>query len=301
MKWFNIILLISLFFTGCIKEDLEECPSGNVRVNIYVEKFQARPSDGAGGREAVFNKQIGHLRYLLYKEGQLMSEGVLNDGLQCRDSAYVFHLPKLEWGHYQLIMAANCEDLTLTGDADNLLVAYPGVEKGKDYLTFSLPFTVDCDCELQYTACLSRMHGVVRYLFEGIPENIKVLEMRMTHLGNRYRIGGEYDGDNEVVKRVELDKLSLPDTSGLEKTDQLSVVVGSFPTATGKQSAYYLTLYEDPASSPWLEEMVSDTLTVERNQLLEILTRFDKEKPSFEIHVDTRWEGSLDGGWVEVN
>lgn len=301
MKWFSIILLISLFFTGCIKEDLEECPAGDVRVNIYVEKFQARPSDGAAGREAVFNKRIDHLRYLLYKEGQLMSEGVLADGLQCRDSAYVFRLPKLGWGRYQLIMAANCEDLTLAGDADKLLVAYPGVDKGKDYLTFSLPFTVDCNCELQYTACLSRMHGVVRYLFEGVPANVKVIEMRMTHLGNQCAIGGKYDGDNEVTKRVEIDKLSPSDADSLSKTNRLSVVVGSFPTTTGKRSAYHLTLYEDPASSPWMQEMISDTLTVERNQLLEILTRFDQGRPSFEVHVDTRWDGSLDGGWIEVN
>lgn len=300
MKWISIIL-ISLVVTSCIKETLEECPSGDVRVNIYVEKFQVQPSDGVAGREPVFNERIGTLRYLLYKEGRLLLEGTLADCLQCRDSAYVFHLPNLEWGRYQLILAGNCEDVALSGDADNLVIAYPGVENGKDYLTASLPFTVDCDCELQYTTCLSRMHGVIRYLFEGLPTDVKVLEMRMTHLGNQYRIGGDYNGDNEIVKRVNLDEQFPSGTTGETRPDRLNVLIGTFPTTAGQRSAYYLTLYNDPDSSPWFQEMVTDTLTVVRNQLLEILTRFDTGTPSFEVHVDTRWDGAIDGGWVEVH
>lgn len=300
MKWISI-LLISLAVSGCIKEELEECLAGNVRVNIYVERFQTKPSDGISSREAAFNKRIEHLRYLLYKEGKLHSDGVLADVLQCRDSAYVFRLQGLEWGNYQLIMAANSEKVLLAGDPDKLIMAYPGVEKGIDYLTFSLPFTVDCNCEMQYTACLSRMHGVVRYLFEGVPDDINALEMRMTHLCNQYCIGSNYDGDCEVVKRVELDKLLPLKSTNKEKPNRLNVVVGAFPTATGQRSAYYLSLYKDSDSSPWYEEMVTDTLTVQRNQLLEILTRFDAGAPSFEVHVDTRWDGAIDGGWVEVN
>lgn len=292
MKWIYI-LLIGWAISGCIREDLEPCPAGNVRVKLYVEKFQADPAEGFAGAEPRFGDRIHQLHYYLYKEGTVIDQGLLPDGSACRDSAYVFRRAGLDFGNYKLIVIANCEKGALTGDANDWIVAYPGVNDTEDYLAACLPFTVDCDCELSYRTLLERMHGVIRYSFEQIPTEITALEMKMTPVGMRKHIEGDYEDDTEVTQRVDL--------TTFRGTGQVNVVIGTFPTPAGRHSAYYLSLYKQGQTTPAYSGLVTDTLTVVRNQLLEIKTRFDQMYPIFEVHVNTKWDGSLPAGGVEVN
>lgn len=292
MKWIYI-LLIGGILSGCIKEDLEPCPAGNVRIKLYVEKFQADPTETFAAAEPHFGDCVDQLRYYLYKEGVVMEQGLLPDCASCRDSAYVFHRSGLDFGNYKLVLVANCENGALTGDPGDWIIVYPGVDQTDDYLTASLPFTVDCNCELSFRTLLERMHGVIRYSFEQLPADITALEMRMTSVGSRKHLEGDYEAVTEVTKRVD-----LPASGGAE---QVNVVIGTFPTPAGRHSAYYLSLYKKGQTAPVYNDLVTDTLTVVRNQLLEIRTRFNHLYPSFEVNVNTQWDGSLPAGGVEVN
>lgn len=292
MKWIYI-LLIGWALTGCIREDLEPCPMGNVRIKLYVEKFQADPAYPFAGTEPCFGDRVGQLRYYLYKDGVVREQGLLSDCSTCRDSAYVFQRSGLEFGQYKLVLLANCENAVLTDDAAGWVLAYPGVDRTADYLTASFPFAVDCDCELFYRTLLERMHGVIRYSFEQLPPEVTALEMKMTQVGGRKPIDGEYEEATEVTEHVDLMRF--------KDVNNVDVVVGTFPTLAGQHSAYYLSLYKNGQTTPAYNGLVTDTLTVVRNQLLEIKTRFGAMSPSFEVYVNTKWDGSLPGGGVEVN
>lgn len=292
MKWIYI-LLIGGILSGCIKEDLEPCPAGDVRIKLYVEKFQADPADAFAEAEPRFGDRVDQLRYYLYKDGVVMEQGLLSDCSTCRDSAYVFRRTGLGFGNYKLVLVANCENGALTGDPSDWLIVYPGVDQTDDYLTASFPFTVDCNCELSFRTLLERMHGVIRYSFEQVPSDITALEMKMTSVGSRKHLEGDYEEVTDITKRVD-----LPTGGGAERLD---VVVGAFPTPAGLHSGYYLSLYRKGQTTPAYADMITDTLTVVRNQLLEIKTRFNHLTPSFEVNVDTRWDGSLPAGGVEVN
>lgn len=292
MKWIYI-LLIGGMLSGCIKEDLEPCPAGNVRIKLYVEKFQADPKEAFAEAEPHFGDRVGQLRYYLYKEGNIIEQGSLPDCSACRDSAYVFHRAGLDFGDYKLILVANGENDVLTGDANDWVLVYPGVDRTKDYLTASFPFTVNCNCELSFQTLLERMHGVIRYSFEQIPSDVTSLEMKITPVESRKHLEGGYEGTTEVTKRVDL---TAP--GGAER---VQVVIGTFPTPPGGHSAYYLSLYREGEATPAYSGRVTDTLTIVRNQLLDIKTRFDQMQPSFEVKVNSRWDGSLPAGGVEIN
>lgn len=287
------ILLIGWMLAGCIREDLAPCPESDVRVRLYVEKFQANPNASFASAEPHFNDRIDLLRYYLYKEGAVIAQGLLPECAACTDSAYVFQRKGLEFGDYTLVLVANDENGALTPDPDDLVMVYPGVDQTKDFFTASVPFTVNCTCELHFQGLLERMHGVVRSSFEQLPPDVTALEIKLTNVGTRKHVEGAYEGSGELTKRVDL--------TGHDGSKQVNMVMGVFPAANGQPSACYVSVYKNGQNTPAYQSLVTDTLTIVRNQLIEINTHFGQTGPSFEVHIDTKWEGSLPVGGVEVN
>ncbi len=286
------ILLIGGLLAGCIREDLEPCPESEVRIKLYVEKFQADPDASFASAEPRFNDRIDQLRYYLYKEGVVVEQGLLPDCTVCTDSAYVFYRRGLEFGDYKLVLIGNGEGGALTPDPDHLVVTYPGADQTKDYFTACLPFTVNCACLLSYQGILERMHGVVLGSFGQLPPEITGLEIKMANVGARKPLEGPYEGSGELTKRVDL--------STYDSSKEVNVVVGAFPAAGNQPSSYYLSLYKNGEDTPAYQFLVTDTLKVIRNQLVEIKMHFHAMNPSFEVSVDTKWEGSLPVGGVVI-
>ena len=61
-----------------------------------------------------------------------------------------------------------------------------------------------------------------------------------------------------------------------------------------------MKLYAGDETVPVYDRMVTDTLRIERNQLLELTTRFKEDDfrgdIDFSVEVDTDWDGSNEGG-----
>lgn len=287
------ILLIALLLTGCIREKLEPCPEGQVRIKIYVEKFQSGTDNLLHDPEGSFNNRIKNLRYYLYQGNDLLEQGLLTDVQTVTDSSYVFERNGLSFGDYRLLLIGNSRDEIIMGTPDhpdNLWIVYPGVERTEDYFSTDFPFTVDCNCTQTYRTGLMRVHGVIRYSFRDIPSHVTAMEMSMSNLTAKKQITGHYDEATEVTKRIVLDN---------RRADE-DIVIGTFPTPQGQHSAYHLKIYTNNSPDPWYDKQVTDTLTVRRNQLLEITTRFSLSNPQFEVTVDPVWEGSLPGGDTEL-
>ena len=101
----------------------------------------------------------------------------------------------------------------------------------------------------------------------------------------------------EVTKLIPVENF----TRAANEEKDISVVLGTFPTTTGMHSVYRLSLYRNGETSPSYNETVTDALTVRRNQLLDISTRFTGDIPSFEIRVNTTWDGTNSGGETDIN
>lgn len=295
----KIIFILGLLlctFSGCIREGLEDCPSiGDVRIHVYVEKFRAL-AFSTQESEASFNTRISSLYYYLYKDEVLQQEGKITDLASFTGPSYTFDYPRLEFGDYRLIVIANCEDDVLSADskiAVSHLITYPGLDKSADYFVLDYPFTVDCDCEQQYDAYLQRLHSVVMCSFRHLPVNISALEMTLENVSNCRLATAGYSGAINVVKRIELPLRT--------RNDGLDVVIGTFPSLPYKRSAYKLKVYMDNHPAPYYDQIVTDTLILKRNQLINITNTFNDGKLEFEISLDTEWNGSLEGGGTEVN
>lgn len=294
----KLLLFLSIFlFSGCIHETLDSCPTGDVKINVRVEKFQAVTHNYKTDMESSFNTRINDIHYFLFKDDALLEEGRISDCSPYVAPEYVFQRKGLEFGDYCLALVSNCSAYVGGNVSTDLFFTYAGVDNKEDYFAVCFPFTVNCDCQSEYNAYMERVHGVIRYTFNDIPQYLTGIEMTMTNVGNKKMIDGDYSGQVEVTKRISVEQLNRM----RKANDDLTVVMGTFPTAAKMRSAYRLKLYNNNDEEPWYNETVTDTLTVRRNQLLHIATRFTGDTPSFEVLVDTRWDGSNSGGETDID
>lgn len=292
-----LLFLSILLFAGCIHESLDPCPVGDVKVNIYVEKFQAVTHNYDTDMEAAFNTRIQDIHYFLFKDNALIEEGRISDCSSYTSPPYTFQRQGLEFGDYCLAIVSNCSAYVGGNAPADLFFTYAGVDNKEDYFAVCFPFTVDCDCQTEYNAYMERTHGVIRYTFSNVPSDISGIEMTMTNVGNKKLIDGDYSGQMEAIKRIPVNAV----TRAVAENNDITVTLGTFPTTTGMRSAYRLRLFKHGGEEPWYDNTVTDTLTVRRNQLLSIDTRFTEGALSFDISVDTAWDGSIPGGETDVN
>lgn len=298
MKSLNYIpfaLLGLLAGVSCIEEDLDACPpeGGGVAITVRVEKFRTRPPYDPEELEPSFNSRIHSLRYLLYDERQLIEEGELIQARTADDGSYLFRHDPLPFGAYRLALVANTEPKTMTGTTDapeSRFIVYR--DGGDDHFRSYLPFEVTCPCSNEFETVLQRVHGVTRFRFENLPPEISAVEVSLDNVGARIPLNGEPDQPREVVRRVR--------TADLGTRSEGAFTLGTFSTLPGLKSSWRLKLFAEDQTTPVYERLVTDTLRIERNQLLELTARFNDMQIEFEVDVDSSWDGSNDGGGGEA-
>lgn len=279
---------------SCIEEDLDACPEegGPVAVTLRAEKFQARPPYAPSDLEENFAARIRSLDYLLYADGRLVDEGNLDGQLTGDGGSYVFRHEPLPFGTYRLAFVANTPAHVMAGSKDapeHWFIVYEG-EKGNDHFRTDLTFEVSCPVRNEFEAVMRRVYGVTRFRFENIPAEIEAVEVSLDHVGERIPVSGAPDRACEVSKRVQVAEMAA---SG-------AFTLGTFPTLPGERSTWRLKLYGEDAARPLYDRIVTDTLRIESNQLLDLKVRFREdeflEDIEFTVDVDTAWDGSNDGG-----
>lgn len=286
---------ICFILAGCIKEDLDPCPLGRVKVNVYAEKFQNFSENAMDNVEGSIKDRIRHLRYYLYREGKMEQKGIVSDWSAVNGAFYALTWEGLEWGDYELILVGNSTKNALSGDeniADNLVLTYPGNELTEDYFAAVLPFTVNCDCELEFNTALSRLQSVVRYTFKNIPADLTDIEVEMSRLATKKYITGSYEGEGSAVKKYAVLPVRAETAAGF--------IIGTFPTLMDTKAVLNMKLYRNHEVEPYYNQVVTDTLKVKRNQLLDIITTFSDGKIDFEVRIDGSWDGFAPGGDTEI-
>ena len=269
---FAFLCLLSAM--SCIEEKLDPCPpqGGSVTVALRVEKFQARPPYRPSDFEQEFGKRIHSLDYLLYADGQLIGQGRADDLQTAVGRDYLFRMG--------------------TTDAPEArYIVYQGEKNGDDHFRADVPFEVTCPCRNEFEAVLQRVHGITRFRFENIPARIASVEVVLDNVGQRMPLCGEPDLACEVSKCVPAAQLRTRAAG--------SFTLGTFCTLPGVRTSWRLRLYgEDDA--PLYDRVVTDTLRIECNQLIELTARFKEgdfqEEIEFSVNVDTTWDGANEGG-----
>lgn len=170
-------------------------------------------------------------------------------------------------------------------------IVYQGEKNGDDHFRADVPFEVTCPCRNEFEAVLQRVHGITRFRFENIPAQIASVEVVLDNVGQRMPLCGEPDQGCEVSKRVTAAQLRTRAAG--------SFTLGTFCTLPGERTSWRLRLYgEDDA--PLYDRVVTDTLRIECNQLIELTARFKEgdfqEEIEFSVNVDTTWDGANEGG-----
>lgn len=283
--------------SACIEEDLDACPpeGGGFTVTLRVEKFQTRPPYAPEDLEEDFAARIHSLSYLLYADGRLIGQGSLGDVQTTRGGSYLFRCDTLPFGTYRLAFVANATPRMMIGktDAPELYyIAYQGEAGSDDHFRADLPFDVACPYRNEFETVLQRVHGVTRFRFENVPADITSIEVTLDNVGERMPLCGEPDRACEATKRVR--------TADFTTRASGSCTLGTFSTLPGTKSAWRLKLYAGDDAAPVYDRVVTDTLRVECNQLLDLKARFKEDdfrgEIEFSVDVDTTWDGSNEGG-----
>lgn len=288
-------LLGAALLVSCVSEDLPECRVGDVLIRVRVEKFRTGAPYAESDFEEHFNTRIDHGEYLLYKGGRLIERGRIEDAAQTADPYWVFGRKGLEFGDYALALVANGTEQTVAGnpeDAADYGAVYPGEREDRDVFLCYFPFTVDCTCEAGYAAVLQRVHGVVRLRIDRIPLGVSAVEAELGGVAGRKPLRGDFAEPVTAVRRVEVP------ASG--QKGSASFVMGVFPAPEGGRSSWRLRLYGPDGTTTVYDSLVTDTLTVPRNGLLELSAAFRDEDADFGVNLDPAWDGSMDGGGAEV-
>lgn len=302
LSYISLALFCLLGAVSCVKEDLDACPpeGGGVAVTLRVEKFRTRPPYAPEDLEDNFAARIHSLHYMLYADGRLIEQGDLDDVQAAGGDTYVYRHDPLPFGSYRLVFTANVAAGVMAGSPDtpeSCYVVYQKDGKDDDFFRADLPFEVTCPRSNEYETVLQRIHGVTRFRFEQLPTLITAVEVSLDGVGERMPLAGEPDMPCTVAKRdAEADWISR---------DAVTLTLGTFPTLPGARTSWRLKLYAGDPTVPVYDRLVTDTLRIERNQLLELTTRFkDDDFPGgidFSVDVDTDWDGSNEGGGgVEV-
>ncbi len=296
----NILCLMAFitFLSSCDMKDGEiPCPpEPRVKLNFYAEKFRNKSQNPLDDREEKFCDRINHIRYFLYKDNALIEERIIDTFDHTQSDCFSLEYDNLTYGNYKAVVIGNSVKTLLEGDpvvADNMFITFPGCADTEDYFTAVFPFTVNSDESKEYEVGLLRAHGVIRYTFNNLPSDIVGIEVVMKNVASEKWITGDYkevcDADNRFVV--------IPVSKAITDGDY---VIGTFPTPGNEYSAYYMNLYRENDEEAYFSQMISDTLTVTRNQLLEIATDFNDGNVTFEVILDSDWNGSLPGGIGEI-
>lgn len=289
--------LCLLLSVSCIEEKLDACPprGGNVAVTLRIEKFQTRPPYRPSDLEPEFTARIHSLDYLLYADGRLIAQGRADDVGAAAGDCYLFRLDTLPFGAYRLAFAANAAPRMMAGttDAPELrYIVYQGEKDDDDHFRADLPFEVTCPCRNEFETVLRRVHGVTRFRFENLPAEITSVEVALDNIGERMPLCGEPDRPCEVSRLIPVANLATRAAG--------TYTLGTFCTLPDMKSAWRLKLYAGDASSPIYDRVVTDTLNIECNQLIELTARFKegdfRGEIDFSVDVDTTWDGSNEGG-----
>lgn len=290
------ILFIMTLFMGCDIRDGEDPCEGEVRINLYAERFQNRSEDPLFEREALFCSRIMHIRYYLYYEGMLKEQGIVDKFDDEGIGFYTQTFDNLDYGNYNVVFVSNCTRNALTGDpsiADNLVLTYPGTLDTEDYFTAVFPFTVDSENLHEYTVGLSRAHGVVRYTFNNLPEDAVAVGVTMENVGLQKWVTADYMDTFAADMRYAMIPVS-------RQIDTDEYIMGTFPTVRNERSRLHVGLYRQDDERAYLSQMISDTLTVRRNQLLDIAITYENGTFTHEIILDSSWNGSNSGGEIII-
>lgn len=293
LSYISFALLGLLTAVSCIEEDLDACPpeGGSVTVAVHVEKFMTRPPYGPSDLEERFAQRIHSLRYLLYDDRRLIEQGELEPIRSADDGSYLFRHDPLPFGTYRLALVANAAPDMMSGtteSAEHRFIDYQGPDDGDDHFHACLPFEVTCPCSNEFETVLQRVHGVTRFRFENVPAELSAIEVSLDNVGERIPLSGEPDRACEAVKRVR--------PADLKARNGGSFTLGTFSTLPGKRSSWRIKLYAQDDATPVYERLVTDTLRIERNQLLDLSVRFNDTQIEFWVDVDPSWDGSNDGG-----
>ena len=288
------ILLMLVTLTSCVKETLKECPTGNVRIDLYVEKFQTNSAAPTEDAEEIFNQRIQVLNCVLYKDHKYVMDTTISNVSMASQPYFTIFLPDLEFGNYEMVVIANSDPTLLKGDfhiPGDRNITYPGVDKMKDLFATNLEFTLNCNCTEKFQAKLRRLEGVIHLSFRNLPTDIQEAEVTIHGVNSNLGIDG-YTQSIDVIRRFPMNILTGSRDPGMS--------IGVFPTTKGSPATFRLKLFKDSGNVAVYDEVAKEPLNIVRNQLVELLIEFSNGNLSFEIKIDTLWEDLINGGEIEV-
>lgn len=287
-----LLLSVLLLTSSCITEGEELCPTGDVRLHLYAEKFQNRSQNPLDAKEEKFCDRVSHLRYFLYKGDILSQEGIVSEFNDKDINCYSLDFDNLDYGEYQVLLVCNSSKKALLGDAkkaEDLYLAYPGSTETEDFFTAFFSFNVNSEEKKEYDIGLLRAQGIIRYSFVNMPSDVTKMQIVMENVAGEKWITGDY-------KNIYRNTQDYTITKPLRDSETNAYVIGTFPTVVNEKSSYFLSLFREGEEEPFISELITDQVDIIRNQLIDITAIFKDGKIDCLIQLNNEWDGWNPGG-----
>lgn len=293
-----LLTALSLLFvlTACdIKEDREDCPGGETRIQVYVEKFQS--VEGASipnNSEAQFNTHIEVMNFYLYKDDDLVEQGQLDMSTH-NAQTYSFVYPALSYGDYTLVLLGNTTDnMPETRSVPDMDLVYPGYAKTDDYFRNSFEFTVEDREDHTYVTQLQRVQGIARFTFLNMPDYITGIDVALDELSSHSHRNGSYTDKYTLNRYLPYEDLER------DESNTFTFSVMAYPTLSDEKTSWRVKLYRDDSEIPYYDQIVLTDLHLLRNQLLDLVMDFGQGSGTGEFRFYINLNGQWDG-WHNVN
>lgn len=203
-----IILTIQCLLSGCIRQDIEDCPSLRVRLEVkdknYFNIDQVEAHTGLDHRvseDLSFSSYVDRLYYALYREGETEPCLVqhLYEPLEEQAVHELLFPQELPFGEYKLVVWGNIDtEQGIEYDGKPYTYRLHGEhQEGYDVYMGSLSLTYN-HAKADYVLPLERVKGKLLIEVVDMPNEVRLSYKEITHLYEEVDARWEYSGNEQV-------------------------------------------------------------------------------------------------------
>ncbi len=276
MKNGLFLLVLTICFCSCIKEDVPPCPD-QYRVQVYV-KDKNYVNQQAVDNNSPFRQYVNTIYYILHnlETGTTTYSSLIH--VTGNEKEYTIQFPNISSGRYILAILGNLPNSSAIVN-DEINLNSPSTEASFDLYLVS--DTISFTSEKQSNSVgLERTKGKLQITCKNFPDSISNVDIKVTNLYQYLRSDYTYSRTTDVMK-------SFP----LTGAEDLVLETILAPTVAGSTSELTLSIFANNNNLP-LFTPATINMNIKRNEVINIEINYNNLSMMWEIwiQINSQWE-----------
>lgn len=289
--YYQLMLLLAIALSSCIRDDIQPCPPLQVRIDIQDKNYNnidfVEQYTGLAHRideSMSFRSYIQKLFYVLYDldSGEIVLVRHLHEVTGDATMATVYLPEDLPFGRYGLVVWGNINSEDGILENGRFYDLHAGGVEGYDVYMTADELLYD-EWNYDYVVELKRLKGELLIQAEGFPDKIKWSQKLVTNVMGNVDYALHYSESEDVITQRTWARVS----------DYVSNTYIA-PSASEEGSEVRALLYDSPAMTESVIELPSVVTTVRRNEITVLRYVYDSNTGTTDIFI------LMDNGWNEI-